>query len=98
MWSTICKALLQLFSTVQSKLATLLILLYSNSNALHKNYEGKHLFCAVCEKVTKEKKKKKKKKKKSQIICIYRDGTNIVDEFHGREFCLANRSPIDETS
>jgi hypothetical protein len=58
-WSTICKALLQLFSTVQSKLATLLILLYSNSNALHKNYEGKHLFCAVCEKVTKKKKKKK---------------------------------------
>lgn len=47
---------------------------------------------SVCEKVTKE------KKKKNQIICIYRDGTNIVDEFHGREFCLANGSPIDETS
>jgi hypothetical protein len=31
----------------------------STINALHKNYEGKHLFCAVCEKVTKEKKKKK---------------------------------------
>jgi hypothetical protein len=40
--------------------ATLLTyILYSNSNALHKNYEGKHLFCAVCEKVTKEKKPKK---------------------------------------